>query len=245
MFTAFSRIWMINISLAVLVVFLGVMSFNVWLKADETIPEIQTGKSSEKPMPGKRIMERTMPPDSTYGIVAEKNLFSSNRTESIPVKQEPGQFKISEKMIFRYGVVLAGDRKQALISNPGPAPQAGKPPLRDKWVKVGDTMGNFSVTDIRKDRIILTDGGSMHEIPLYDKNKPARQVVAAAAPAAPAVVTAGPAAATPKAAATAPAAAAKPPTEPTVSRAETGKGAATEEYVIVNTPFGPLKRKVK
>jgi len=166
MFTAFSRIWLINISLAVLVVFLGVMSFNVWLKADETIPEIQTGKSSEKPLPGKRIMERTVPPDATYGIVAEKNLFSSNRSESVPVKQEPGQFKISEKMIFLYGVVMAGDRKQALISNPDPAPQAGKPPLTDKWVKVGDTMGNFSVTDVRKDRIILTDGGSMHEIPL-------------------------------------------------------------------------------
>ncbi|MCX5839682.1 MAG: hypothetical protein NTW71_14400 [Deltaproteobacteria bacterium] len=234
MFPVFSRIWLINISLAVLVVFLGIMSFNVWLKADETIPEIQTGKSSEKPLPGKRIMERTMPPDSTYGIVAEKNLFSSNRSESVPVKQEPGQLKISEKMIFLYGVVITGNLKQALVSNPDPAPQAGNPPLRDKWVKVGDAMGNFSVSDIRKDRIILAEGADMHEILLYDKNKPTRQTVAAVASAAPTVVAAGTAAA-----------AAKPAAESTISRAEAGKSAAEGEYVIINTPFGPTKRRVK
>jgi hypothetical protein len=248
MFTTFSRIWFINVFLAVLVVLFGIMSFNVWLKADQTVPEVQTDKSSEKPLPVKSVIERTMPPEATYGIVAEKNLFSSTRLESAQIKQEPGQFKISEKMIFLYGVVIAGDRKQALISNPDPAPQAGKPPLRDKWVKVGDTMGNFSVKDIRKDMIILTDGGSVHEIPLYDKNKPARQKTVAAAPPPPArtVVAAGQADAAPKAVAAAPVAVAKPPTEPTVSRAETGKGAATGEgYVIVNTPFGPIKRKVK
>jgi len=249
MFTTFSRIWFINVSLAVLVVLFGIMSFNVWLKADETVPEVQTDKSSEKPLPVKSVIERTMPPEATYGIVAEKNLFSSTRLESAQVKQEPGQFKISEKMIFLYGVVIAGDRKQALISNPDPAPQAGKPPLRDKWVKVGDTMGNFSVKDIRKDRIILTDGGSVHEIPLYDKNKPARQkTVAAAPPTAPTLVATGPAApavAAAKPAAAPAAVAARPAAGAPASGIEAGKSAAEGEYIIVNTPFGPLKREVK
>ena len=119
MFPAFSKIWLINILLAVFVVFFGMMSFDVWSKGDETIPEMQTGKSPEKPLPGKRIMERTMPPDSTYGIVAEKNLFSSSRSEFVPEKQKKeGPLKISEKMVFLYGVVVMGDRKKALISNP-------------------------------------------------------------------------------------------------------------------------------
>jgi hypothetical protein len=232
MFPAFSKIWLINISLAVFVVFLGIMSFDVWSKGDETIPEIRAGKSPDKPLPGKRIIERTMPPESTYGIVADKNLFSSNRSEAIPEKQKPGQLEISEKMIFLYGVVVTGDRKQALVSNPDPGPEAGKSRAKDKWVKVGDTMGNFSVADIRKDRIILTEGASTHEILLYDKNKPARQTTVAEESAAPTVVTSETAAVAAKK---------EPPASVISERNSSSEG----EYVIVDTPFGPRKRRVK
>lgn len=235
MFPAFSKIWLINISLAVFVVFFGIMSFGVWSKGDETIPEIRTGKSPEKPPPGGMIMERAMTPESTYGIVADKNLFSSNRSESIPVELKPGPPKISEKMIFLYGVVLTGDRKQALVSNPESGPVAGKQPAKDKWVKVGDTMGNFSVAEIRKDRIILTEGASKHEILLYDKNKPARQITVAEKSAAPTVVATGPAAAD----------ATKPGTEPPKSGIAEGKSASVGEYRIINTPFGPTKRRIQ
>ena len=237
MFPAFSKIWLINISLAVFIVFLGIMSFDVWSKGDETIPEIRTGKSPEKPPPGKRIMERAMTPESSYGIVADKNLFSSNRSESIPVELKPGPLKISEKMIFLYGVVVTGDRKQALISNPESGPEAGKSRAKDKWVKVGDTQGNFSVADIRKDRIILTEGASTHEILLYDKDKPARQTTVVEKSAAPAVVSTGSTAPT--------AAAAKPVTEPPKSGIAEGKSAAAGEYRIINTPFGPTKRRIE
>ena len=237
MFPAFSKIWLINISLALFIVFLGIMSFDVWSKGDETIPEIRTGKSPEKPPPGKMIMERAMTPESTYGIVADKNLFSSNRSESIPVELKPGPLKISEKMIFLYGVVVTGDRKQALISNPESGPEAGKSRAKDKWVKVGDTQGNFSVADIRKDRIILTEGASTHEILLYDKDKPARQTTVVEKSAAPAVVSTGSTAPT--------AAAAKPVTEPPKSGIAEGKSAAAGEYRIINTPFGPTKRRIE
>jgi len=241
MFPAFSRIWAINILLAVFVVFFGIMSFDVWSQGDVTIPEMQTGKSPEKPTSGKGVMERTMPPESTYGIVAEKNLFAANRSEVIPDKlKQEGPLKISEKQIFLYGVIVMGDRKEALISNPDPGSVAGKAPAKNKWVKVGDALGNFSVADIQKERIILADGANRHEILLYDKNKPARQVVAEAKSAAPTVVATG---------ATAPAAAAgavtKPGTEQPASLVAEGKSAPAGEYRIVNTPFGPIKRRIQ
>ena len=232
-------------------VFFEIMSFNVWSQGDKPIQQIQPGKSSEKPLPGKGVMERTTPPESTYGIVAEKNLFSSNRSEFIPEKPkpgpgaEPGPLKISEKMIFLYGVVLMGDNKQALISNPETEPQAGKKPARDKWVKVGDTMGQFNVADIKKDKIILADGANTHEILLYDKNKPARKIIVPEKPAAPKAGTTGSAVTGPAVTGTAGAAdAAKPGTEPPKSAIAEGKNAAAGEYIIVNTPFGPTKRRI-
>jgi hypothetical protein len=240
MFPAFSKIWLINISLAVFVVFFGIMSFDVWSKGDEPLPEIQTSKSPEKPPSGKKVIERAMPPESTYGVVVEKNLFSTNRSEVIPEKQKKeGPLKISEKLIFLYGVVAMGDRKQALISNPEPGSGAGKKPApKDKWVKVGDTIGTFNVVDIQKDRITLADGPSNHEIFLYDKNKPARQTTVAEKPAAPTVVSTGPAAA-----GTVPQSDAKPGTEPPTSRTADGKSAP--EYRVVNTPFGPVQRRIQ
>jgi hypothetical protein len=238
MFTTFSKIWLINISLAALVVFLGIMSFDVWSKGEETIPEVQTGKSSEKPLPGQVIIERAMPSDSAYGIVAEKNLFSSNRLEFIPEKQKPGPPKISEKLIFLYGVVVMGNRKQALISNPESGSVAGKSPAKDKWVKVGDTLGNFSVADIQKDRIILADGPNTYEILLYDKNKPARQTTVAEKSEAPTVVSTGSVAAATRSDT-------KPSTEPLASRIAEGKSAPAVEYRIVNTPFGPAKQRIE
>lgn len=239
MFTAIPKIWLINISLAALIILAGVMSYQVWMKTDETVPEVQTAKSSEKPQPVKTVVERTVPPESTFGVVAEKNLFSANRSESVPDKQGPGQLTISEKALFLYGVILMGDNKQALVTNPSPPPKAGDPPVRDKWVKIGDTMGNFSVADIKKDRIVITDGARRHEVLLYDKNKPTRRIVAAAAASeAPTVIGAAQAPA-------APAVPAKPAAEASASRAEAGKSAAADEYVTINTPFGPVKRKVR
>ena len=234
MFPVFLKIWLINFLLAAFIVFFGIMSFDVWSKGDEVIPELQTGKSSEKPLPAKGIIERAMPPESTYEIVANKNLFSSNRSESLPEKTGP--LTISEKMIFLYGVVVTGDRKQALIRNPESGPEAGEGRAKDKWVKVGDTLGKFSVADIRNDRIILTEGASTHEILLYDKNKPARQATVAQPLAAPTVIATGPAPTT---------AATKPGTGLPVSRVADGKSAPEGEYIIVNTPFGPTKRRIQ
>ncbi len=256
MLRPFSKIWLINISLAVCVVFFGIMSFDVWSKGDETIREIPAGKDPGKPLPGKRIVERTMPPDSNYGIVADKNLFSPNRSEALPEKPkpvaEPGPLKISEKMIFLYGVVLMGDQKKALISNPESGTQAGKKPAKEKWVKIGDTMGKFSVAEIGKDRIILADGANKHEILLYDKNKPKRQITVAAAPeksAAPTVVATGPAA---EAAAAAAKADAKTDaktggSQPKSATSEEKKASSTStgEYKIINTPFGPIKKRIQ
>jgi hypothetical protein len=247
MFPVFLKIWLINITLAVLVVFFGMMSFDVWSKGDDTIPEIQTTKSPEKPPIGKRIMDRAMPPESIYGIVADKNLFSSKRAEFIPEKTKTGSPTISGKTIFLHGVILMGDRKKALISNPESGPEAGKSRAKDKWVEVGDTMGDLSVTEIRKDRIILTQGANTQEILLYDKNKPARQITVVeksttptVVTTAPTVVTTAPATATTATAVPVPVAAAKPP-----SRIEEGKSASEAGYVIINTPFGPTKRKIE
>ncbi len=243
MFPASSKIWLINIFMAAVVVFLGVMSFDIWTKKDEAIPEIQAVKNPGAPPPVKRLAERTMPPESTYGIVAEKDLFSSKRSEPLPEELKPGPPKISEKMIFLYGVVILGESRQALISDPESGPKASKGRAKDKWVKVGDTIGNFRVAEIGKEKIILAEGANRHEILLYDENKPERQTAAAQRPAAPTVVSTGSTA--PVAAATKPGAGSPTSAPAASSAAATGKRETEDEYKIIKTPFGTVKRRIK
>ena len=250
MLPAFSRIWVINISLAILIVFFGMKSFDVWSQGAGPNPGMQAGKSPERPISVKRMMERTMAPESAYGIVAEKKLFAANRSEVVPEKpKKEGPPKVSENQIFLYGVIMIGDRIQALINNPDPGSVAGKAAAKNKWVKVGDVLGNFSVADIQKEKIILADGADRREILLYDKNKPARQVVAAEKSeksAGPTVVTTGA-----TASASVPAGAPTPAVkseQPAVSRVAEGKSAPagqSGEVRIFNTPFGPVQRKVQ
>ena len=245
MFPAFSRIWIINVLLAGFCVFFGVMSYEVWSQGDQQIPEIPAAKTPEKAPPAKGIAERAVPPDASFAIVAEKNLFSASRSEVIPEKKagKEGPLKISEKQVFLYGIMVMGATRKALISNPDPGPNAGKKSVKDKWVTLGDKIGAFSVTDIQKDRLILADGANKHEILLYDKSKPARQAAAVEKPSAPTVVTSGqvPGAA---AAATAVQPVAKT-AQPAASPAADGKSAPAAEYRIINTPFGPTKQRIQ
>ncbi len=156
---------------------------------------MQAAKSPEKPLPAKGITERTVPPDATYANSGgEKPLFRE-QIGDYPGKTE--ERRAAEN--FRedgfsvrghgHGRSQEGPDQQSRIRRP----HAGKGGSKDKWVAVGDTIGTFSVTDIKKDRIILADGANNHEILLYDKSKPARQTAAAEKSAAPTVVASGPA----------------------------------------------------
>jgi hypothetical protein len=243
MFRTSSKIWLINISMAGIVVFLGIMSYEAWTKNDDAMPEVRPVKNSGTAQPIKRMLEKAILPEAAYGVVAEKNLFFSTRTEAIPKELEKGPPKISEKMIYLYGVMVLGDKKQALISNPETGPEADKKRAKDKWVKIGDTLGNFSVAEIDKTKVILTEGDNRHEILLYDPKKPARKIIAQPT-AAPTLVAAGAPAPTmkpPGAGTSAPV----PSSTSAPAAAASGETGAAGEFKIINTPFGPVKRRIK
>ncbi len=167
----FSKIWFINLFLAVFAIFFGLKAYGVWSEEEKTALEMQVVET-HKARPKKRIVKKMAPPESDYSVVVERTLFSPERVSPDLQKEEPEakeikDLKVSGKRFFLYGVILTDDYKAALITNPEPKP--GK--KKQKWVMVGDTVGGFMVAGIKKDRIILAQGGREHEILLYDKDK--------------------------------------------------------------------------
>jgi hypothetical protein len=254
MFPSSSKVWLMNIALAAAVVLTGIMSLEVWTAPDEAVPEFRAAADAETPPPDKKLVERAASPEANYGIVAEKNLFSPDRSDPLSPASGPGKPRLSEKMIFLYGVVTLDGREQALVSDPESGSKAAGGKAGDKWVRVGDRIGNFTVAEIGRDRIVVKDGADRYDLLLYDENKPVslenEQLPPAAAPT---VVVTGPEAAVPAApaASAAPAAGSNqaapgaPSSGAVVPGAPTGGGEKSGEYKIVNTPFGPIKRRVE
>ena len=221
----FSRIWLINILLALVFVLFGLKSYGVWQKNEGVVTESQKSEKP-KPQPGKKNIKKRMPLESNYTVVVDKNLFSADRTEYIPeapeTEDEAKMVRVSGKQVILYGVVITDNYKSALINNPVKA----RGERNTKWVKVGDMVGDLTVTEIRKESILLTEGEDNYEILLYDKNKPKRAAKAFKEQK-PNIVTTG---------------SKNKSSKPTMIKK---KKTPKDEYNVIKTPFGDVRRRKK
>jgi hypothetical protein len=111
-------------------------------------------------------------------VIAKKDLFSSDRREKLPEKPKTTAPVVAAKPLDRrfalFGIIIDGNEKKALVAN------LDKKRAKDKayiWVKVGDKMGNFDVSEIQPEQIVLTQGDSAYTIRLSDPNKPKKRPV--------------------------------------------------------------------
>ncbi|MEA2039930.1 MAG: hypothetical protein U9N82_08885 [Thermodesulfobacteriota bacterium] len=245
----FSRVWLINLVLGVLTVFCGIKAFEVWTKWDQTPQEIKTTARKQKSKPGRRLSKtkRNIPPESTYKLVVDQDLFRTERAEFIPEEPKPkAKVKPADKRAAKkteaflkkttlHGVVIVDQFRAALISNPELKTGQGS----SKWVRVGDEIGELKLKEIKEEKIILSQGGRDYEILLYDKDKPKKRAVASKRKSGPTVVGAT-SKAKRKPAAVSPRSSRK--NVPSVKKAK--KQTPSEaKYKIIDTPFG--KRRVK
>jgi len=231
--------------MALCVTFFGLKAFAVWSQGER--PVLETGNAEsrrvqtiKRPVQGKT--KREVPPESTYDVVMGKNLFSPKRIEQNPETGEQDakgeaaesptqkQLEVVLKSIFLFGVVITDDYAAALVTDIGNMPTSSKGrrlPKRMlatnkvKWVKVGDTLGDFKVAEISNDRVLLKAGSDKYDLLLYDKDKP--KIRASVAPKSePAVVsTAGKNLATPG----------KTPRKGVFPARDRGKGVSTERII--------------
>ena len=194
----FSRVWLINLVLGVLTVFCGMKAFEVWTKWDQTPQEIKTTARKQKSKPGKRLSKtkRNIPPESTYKLVVDKDLFRTERAEFIPEepksetkvkpvdKRKAKKTEAFLKKTILHGVVIVDQFRAALISNPELKTDQGS----SKWVRVGYEIGELKLKQIEEEKIILSQGGRDYEILLYDKDKPKKRAVASKRKSGPTVV---------------------------------------------------------
>lgn len=252
----FSKVWIINIVLAVLILFCWI---RIWegrdMEMDILTQTIDAEKTGVVSRPTTISTAAARPASSLeYDGIVEMNLFSPDRTFIIEtVEPEPlveAEARISGEKIVLYGIVVLDAEKKALINNP-----MRKPGERDfLWIREGERLSNLRVTKIDPDQLLLNDGAVQYKIDLYDPGKarpkassPARVSAPQQRSAAPQVISADPAPS--PAARTGTGARTSAPAQPRQSRpTETPKQAVSgddDEYEIIDTPFGEIRRKIK
>jgi hypothetical protein len=232
---------MINLLLAFLAVFFCINAYKIWYEDGDAG---RKGDHIAKPDGQKRVpvkggapAKRLMPAESAYDIVAAHNLFSQDREEYLPdepeAETEPAasDVKISGKTITLYGIVIMNEYKKALINNP----IRGNDEPKDKWISVGDTVGNLTVAAIETESVSFRDGSKKYDVLLYDDKKQ-RDRSRPTSPAAPQVINT----ASPKKAVKT---AKKAPKKDRDKAPEKEK--ANDGFRTLKTPFGDMKVQKK
>jgi len=224
--------WIINLVLACLVAFFGTKIYRVW--SEPTRPVVKATRVSPKkrvkPKARRVVQHSRVRPESSYQVVVDKNLFSPERKGPEPgpegekVKEPDKEEKLPANILL-YGVVVTGNYRKALLTNP----DRSKDKRQFVWVSVGDTLGDYKLADIQSEKVFLEKGGKRYEVSLYAGKKrrtpprPRKSTRASLAPR------------TTKKKKTIPA----PRTIVKPKKRTLKKGA----YEIIKTPFGNIKRR--
>lgn len=227
----FSRIWIINGILSILLVVCAVNIWQTWNTEINILPEKNSAEKDIRPVNLTQKRAVRIPSESKFNSVAEKNLFSADRKAVAPEEQEAEpvleEVKISGKKVVLFGVIILDDYKIALINNP----EKLSGDKINRWVKEGDRIGNLEITHIDPEDISLNDGINNYKVSLYDPDKSKKKESKYNQSEQPNVISAGDGAK-------------KEIQKPSKQAAKINQP-EDAQYEYIDTPFGKVKRKKK
>jgi translation initiation factor IF-1 len=170
------RTWIICTLLAAAAIFFGYQTVEVW-SGNDRLEVNEAIQKTPKRQVNRRVTHRRNPRYNVYEVIAQKDLFASDRREKLPEKSPtPSPVKAAQPLDKRFalfGIVINGGEKKALVAN------LDKKSAKEKayiWVKVGDKIGTLNVSEIQPEQIILTQGGRTYTIRLSDQSESQRRV---------------------------------------------------------------------
>ena len=113
----FSKVWIINIFLMILIGITSVSIWGIWQKETAVIPDSVSGET-DTILPKKRNMVKPRPRSkSEYDVIVDNNLYSSDRMANIQEIEEPlpgteEAVEVDGEKVVLYGVIIMNDYKK-------------------------------------------------------------------------------------------------------------------------------------
>jgi type II secretory pathway component PulC len=229
--------WIINLLLFCLVVFSANEAYRAWTEPLEIpLPPAKPGEMKAT-VPYTRTARHTGSfPQGHYEGIVTKNLFSPERQQPEDKPIDTAIEKAEKKVIpniLLYGVVITGEDRKALLTNP----ERGTDQRRFTWASAGEVLGGYEVVEIGAEKVFLQKDGKRYEVGLYTEKARRGQppalkpnvVVQQTQPVKKEPVRKEPA---------------KTGSLPPPSKLTEKKEAVEEsEFEIIKTPFGEIKRR--
>jgi len=168
-----SRYGVVNILLFFVLLLLIFKNNEVW-----TLPQLEykkeAGKKAAVPTEPLPALAATQGPSlrESLVVIAEKNIFHPARKEFSLLTGEPAK-PATRPPIQLYGVMITNDVQSASIANPTKPLPKGERDI--KTIKIGDRVGDYQLTRILSDRVILEAPGDTYEVLLYDPKSPKKR----------------------------------------------------------------------
>ncbi len=169
------RYGVFSLLLFFIVLILGYENYQTWSSAGAPGSKLEAGKKAEGRVdpPSGAMTPREAAPRESFMVIAEKNVFHPDRQEfpsaagAAPIKP------VTRPPITLYGVAMVGSYESATIINPGRPLRKGE--REAKTIKVGDIVGEYKLTKILPDRIVMEGGEDSFEVLLYDPLSPKKR----------------------------------------------------------------------
>ena len=171
-----SRYGILCILLFFIVLILAYENYETWSSPSAMTPKKYTVKKGEtKPeLPTQAVAPKEPAPREAFNAIAEKNVFNPDRKEFSTMEAAAMAKPVTRPQISLYGVVIAEDYQFASIINPGRPLHKGE--RETKTIKVGDMVGEYKLTKIMSDRIVMEAGEDSFEVLLFDPRTPKKRV---------------------------------------------------------------------
>ncbi len=173
----FKHYGLLNIILSVMIIFLFNKNYETWTKPDSgSIVKEESKRSDSK--------GETLPPLSTLNIrkadassltiIAEKNIFHPERREFVSLNPEqPKATPMNRPQLQLQGVLITDEVQKASLILQGKSLAKGE--KATKTLNLGDQIGEYKLTKILPDRIVLEAPGDVYEVFLYDLKSPKKR----------------------------------------------------------------------
>lgn len=190
----FQRYGILNFFLLLFILLLVFKNYEVWINSPpEKIKKVE-GKRGEVKMEAAALSSTSPPtfPPTSLLTISEKNIFHPERKEFALLNPEPPRSpNLARPQIQLQGVMISEEIQSASLIIQGKSLAKGE--RATKTLKLGDQLGDYKLTRILPDRIVLEAPGDVYEVLLYDLKSPKKRVdVRTTLPAKPATPTPAP-----------------------------------------------------
>ncbi|MBI5195763.1 MAG: hypothetical protein HZA10_05540 [Nitrospirae bacterium] len=150
---------LINIILIALIIFLGIKAYKIWTMP-LSLPSAQVQqKTAEEKAPGAATEEEQMPVEEIFQPIVQNDVFRSTRSEPKPEEiSKPAGVPVIPPKLF--GTVILGSLKTAILEDPATK--------LSKIYRINESVGGFVLSDIQKDKVVLSRDGEITEVYLRE-----------------------------------------------------------------------------